>query len=243
MPGVGGAGIGRRLGLQQQPLLAQHFKKPVPPQRHSLLYPNPFEHKVQLARAQAWLNFPLFHHQRHHQAPVHLPALPGVAAGIIILAGDAQLAADSADGNAQAFPFQLYGFMPGWPAAFFLNSATSVIPARWQASRVYARSKAASMFASAKALSNCRTRALRRFSSFISSGLSTRVTFPRLPLPYLRTHLETVIEPLMPYFMETASKASPPASSSRTTSILKASLYRTSSRLACLILFMPDNLF
>src|ERR1035441_2283939 len=47
----------------------------------------------------------------------------------------------------------------------------------------------------------------------------------------------------MPYFREMASKAIPPSSSSRTTSILKASLYRISSRLPCFFVFIPDNLF
>ncbi len=46
--------------------------------------------------------------------------------------------------------------MPGIPPAF-LNSVTSVIPARRQARRVYVCSRAAeSMFASASAPSNCR---------------------------------------------------------------------------------------
>src|SRR5664280_566860 len=47
----------------------------------------------------------------------------------------------------------------------------------------------------------------------------------------------------MPYFREMASKAIPPSSSSRTTSTLKASLYRISSRLPCVFVFIPDNLF
>src|ERR1035438_9879409 len=77
----------------------------------------------------------------------------------------------------------------------------------------------------------------------ISPGLSTRITFPLVPLPYCRTQRDTVPLPLMPYFREMASKASPPNSNSRTTSILKASLYRISSRLPCVFVFMPDNLF
>src|ERR1035438_6303981 len=98
------------------------------------------------------------------------------------------------------------------------------------------------MFASASALSNCLTRALRRLSSLISPGLSTRITFPLVPLPYCRTHRDTVPLPLMPYFRGMASKAISPSSSSRTTSRLKASLYRISPRLPCFIVFMPDNL-
>src|SRR5579872_2767893 len=241
--GVGRAGIFRRFGLQQQAPPAQHLKKTVPPQPHSLPGQGPLEHEMQLARPQARLDFPFFHHQRNHQAPIHLPQLPGLPARVIILTADPQPAAHRADVDSKTLPFKLYGLMPGWPPAFFLNASTSVIPARRHARRVYARSSAASMFASASALSNFRTRSVKRLSSFISPGFSTRITFPLVPLPYWRTHLETVIAPLIPYFIETASKASPPASSSRTTSILKASLYRISTRLWLVLVVIPDNLF
>src|ERR1017187_1110802 len=240
--GVGCAGILRRLGLQQQTLLAQHLQKPVPPQPHPFLGQLPFEHKVQLARAQARLELPFRHHQRRHQLGIHLPTLPRLAPGVIILTGDPHLAANRTDRYPKTPAFQLYGLMPGWPAAFFLNPATSVIPARRQARRVYARSNAESMFASARALFNCLTLALSRLSSLISPGLSTRITFPLVPLPYCRTQRDTVPLPLMPYFMEMSSNAIPPISSSRTTSILRASLYRISSRLPCFFVFMPDNL-
>src|ERR1017187_4512770 len=208
--GVSCAGILRRLGLQQQTLLAQHLQKPVPPQPHPFLGQLPFEHKVQLARAQARLELPFRHHQRRHQLGIHLPTLPRFAPGVIILTGDPHLAAHRADRYPKTLAFQLYGFMPGWPAAFFLNPATSAIPARRQAKRVYARSNAASMFASARALSNCLTLALSRLSSLISPGLSTRITFPLVPLPYCRTHRDTVPLPLMPYFMAMSSNAKGP---------------------------------
>src|SRR3954466_1543829 len=99
------------------------------------------------------------------------------------------------------------------------------------------------MFASARALSNCRTRSVRRLSSFISPGFSTRITFPLVPLPYLRTQLPTVIAPLIPYFLEAAVNVRHPSSSSRTTSILKASLYRISSRIPYVFVLILDNLF
>ena len=99
------------------------------------------------------------------------------------------------------------------------------------------------MLASAKALSNNLTLSVRRLSSFISPGFSTRVTFPRLPLPYLRTQCATVIDPLMPYFIAITVKVRPPSSSSRTTSRLKASLYRISCRIPYVFVLMPDNLF
>src|ERR1035437_6995799 len=241
--GVGRAGIFRGLGRQEQALLAQHLDEPVPPQHHPRLGQGPFEHKMQLARPQARLELPFRNHQRLYQLGIHLPTLPRLAPGVIVLSRNPHLPANRADRYPRMLAFQLYGFMPGWPAAFFLNPATSTIPARLQARRVYARSKAPSMFASARALSNCLTRALRRFSSLISPGLSTRITFPLVPLPYCRTQRDTVSLPLMPYFREMASKAIPPISSSRTTSILKASLYRISSRLPCVFVFMPDNLF
>src|ERR1017187_9032267 len=241
--GIGRAGILRRLGLQQQPLLAQHLQEPVPPQPYPFLDQYPFEHKVQLARTEPRLDLPFLDHQRHHQLGIHPPTLPRLAPGVIILSGDPPRAAHRANLYPKTPAFQLYGFMPGWPTAFFLNPATSAIPARLQARRVYSPSTAPSMFASARALSNCLTRALSRLSSLISPGLSTRITFPQVPLPYCRTHRDTVSLPLMPYFMAMPSKAIPPSSSSRTTSILKASLYRISTRLPCFFIVMPDNLF
>src|SRR6266568_5913226 len=133
---------------------------------------------MQLARAQTRLELSFGHHQRHHQGRLHLPALPRLAPGVVVLTGNPHLAAYPTDRYPKAIALKRYGFMSGCPSAFFLNSATSVMPARRQARRVYARSKAESMFASAKALSNCRTRALSRFSSLISPGFSTRITFP-----------------------------------------------------------------
>lgn len=64
-----------------------------------------------------------------------------------------------------------------------------------------------------------------------------------MPLPYFRTHLGTVAALRMPYLPATALNASPPASTSCTTLILNASLYRISSRIPVDLFVMPDNLF
>src|SRR5687767_7366795 len=82
------------------------------------------------------------------------------------------------------------------------------------------------MFASAKALSNCLTRSLSCFNSLTSFGLSTRITFPLVPLPYLSTHLRTVSDPLIPYLRWICVKGKSFSSTWRTASILNASLYR-----------------
>ena len=120
--------------------------------------------------------------------------------------------------------------MGGFPSTFFLKASTSVIPARRQAIRANALSNDSSTFASARAVSSARTR-LRNFSaSFCASGVSTRITFPRLPLPYCRTHRCTVAAPRIPYFSRIAPKLSPPCSNSATTLSLKLLLYLTSSR-------------
>ncbi len=133
--GIGRAGIRRRLGFQQQVLGPQDLHKPVPPQAHPLLVQQAFEHKMQLPGPQARLHLPFLQHQRHHQLGLHHAALP-LAPRVIILPGDPHPAAHPADAHPKLPAFQLYGFMPGGPAAFFLNSATSAIPARRHAIRV-----------------------------------------------------------------------------------------------------------
>src|SRR3954469_22305038 len=82
------------------------------------------------------------------------------------------------------------------------------------------------MFASASSRSKRLTRSLSFFFSSISSGVSTRIIFPLLPLPYLRTHPFTVPAHRTPYFRRTSSKVSSPPSSSATSCNLNASLYR-----------------
>jgi hypothetical protein len=74
---------------------------------------------VQLARAQARLDLPFLHHQRHHLLGIHPATLPRLAPGVIILTRNPYLAANRADRYPKTPTFQLYGFMPGWPAAFF----------------------------------------------------------------------------------------------------------------------------
>ena len=58
-------------------------------------------------------------HQRHHQLGIHLVPLPRFAPGVIVLTGDPHLAANRAVRYPKTPAFQLYGFMPGRPAAFF----------------------------------------------------------------------------------------------------------------------------
>src|SRR5580693_6528505 len=118
---------------------AQHLEKTIPPHLYTLFGQKPLQQKVQLARAQARLDLPFLDHQRSHQTAIHSPALPRLAASVIVLPGDPHLAANCADANSKAPAFQLYGLMSGCPAAFFLNPSTSVMPARLQARRVYAR--------------------------------------------------------------------------------------------------------
>ncbi len=82
-----------------------------------------FEHKMQLSRkpqARLHLSFP-FQHQRHHQLRhFHHAALPRLASRVIILPGDPHPAGTPpADAHPKLPAFQLYGFMPGGPAAFF----------------------------------------------------------------------------------------------------------------------------
>src|SRR3974377_947407 len=99
------------------------------------------------------------------------------------------------------------------------------------------------MLASANALSKRRTRSFNRFNSFISSGRSPRILLPRLPLPYLRTQDGTVSHPRMPYFRRTCSQGRSSCSSSRTTAILKASLYRRPLFSPARFAIRGDNLF
>jgi hypothetical protein len=55
------------LGSNKQALLAQHLQEPVPPQKHAFLDQYPFEHEVQLARAEPRLDLPFLDHQRHQE--------------------------------------------------------------------------------------------------------------------------------------------------------------------------------
>src|SRR5262245_10654612 len=130
---------------------------------------------VELARAQPGLLAPFSFHQTRQQFTVDLPPLPLFAPGIKVLTAHANTPTHRPHLEP---PLQLYGFVRTPPAAFFLNSATSS-PPRSQASSVYARSKAASMLASANNFSSARTRWRSRLSSLISSGFSTRTLLPR----------------------------------------------------------------
>src|ERR1022692_3599357 len=82
------------------------------------------------------------------------------------------------------------------------------------------------MWASARASLAWRNCVRSRIVSALSSAFSTRITFPYRPLPNCRTHRITVPQPLTPYFRCTAKAQPWPLSTSLTTCILKASLYR-----------------
>ncbi len=134
--GIGRAGIFRRPGFQQQVFGPQHFHKPVPPQAHPFLVQHAFEHKMQLPGPRRGCTFLSSSTSATTRLGLHHAALPRLASRVIILPGDPHPAAHPADAHPKLPAFQLYGFMPGGPAAFFLNSATSAIPARRHAIRV-----------------------------------------------------------------------------------------------------------
>src|SRR5204863_3886885 len=129
------------------------------------------------------------------------------------------------------------------PALFLLASSTSLMPDRSQAICTYALSSASSMFASANAVSNRLTLSFSLFNSLISCGVSTRITFPRLPLPYFCTHPLTVPLPLTPYFRRTSSAVRPSRSTSLTIWSLNASLYRIAGRITRFLRISGVNLF
>src|SRR6516162_9543442 len=166
---LGGAGILRRQALQQELAFPELLKHPVPPDSHSDLLQFALEQVMELARAQARLQAPLPCHQSGHQLPVYLPAPPLPPPSIVVLPTHPQLLTYPANAHSGQLPVLLYGLLSGCPAAFFLNSATSWIPARSHARRVYCRSRAKSRFASANAASRRLTRSLSRFNSLTSS--------------------------------------------------------------------------
>src|SRR6185503_2570459 len=203
--------LGRRRPLrtpprQQQLVLAQHFKKSIPAQLYlRLRQPLPQQHP-HLARPQPWLQTALLLDQSRHKLSIHRPSFSQLAPRVIVLPRHSQPTAHPADAYPDGQPLQrFYRSMGGSPPTFFLNSATSLIPARSQAMRVNCRSSARSMLASANARSSARTRRFNCSVSLISSGVSTRILLPQLPLPYLRTQLGTVAAPLIPYLCRTRS--------------------------------------
>src|SRR5436190_1387080 len=107
---------------------------------------------------------PLPPDQLTHQSTVHPTTLPLVMPRVKVLPREANLPAESAHVDSKIFPALLYRPLRRFPPAFFLNAARSLIPARSQAIATYARSSASSMFESARALSNCRTRCFKRFN-------------------------------------------------------------------------------
>src|SRR6185436_10639128 len=191
-----------------------------------------------------WLQTALLLDQSRHKLSIHRPSFSQLAPRVIVLPRHSQPTAHPADAYPDGQPLQrFYRSMGGSPPTFFLNSATSLIPARSQAMRVNCRSSARSMLASANARSSARTRRFNCSVSLISSGVSTRILLPQLPLPYLRTQLGTVAAPLIPYLCRTRSQATPSCSTSRTTCILKASLYRIPAFCLCCLAIRGDNLF
>src|ERR1041384_1172202 len=223
--GLRRARILRRQRRQQQIPFPQLLEQAVPADAHSGLLQFELEQVMEFARAQTRLQLALAFNQTRHQLPVHSPPLPLPPPCVLVLPAHPQLAAPPTDAPPGPIPGLLYRCVSSCPAAFFLNSATSSIPARSHARRVYWRSSARSMFVSATAASTRLTRSCSRFNSLISSGRSTRTLAPRVPLPYLRTQACTVQVPRIPYLRRACSKGKSRSSTSRTTIILNASLY------------------
>src|SRR5580692_5135995 len=170
--------IGCSYRLEQQIPLPQLLKQPVPPKHYPSLGQLSLQPMLQLPSAQSRLVLAFPHYQCRHQLPIRLSPLSLSSPRIVVLSRHPKLRAGPLDVDPGQFPGLSYGPVGGCPPAFFLNSATSLIPARSHASRVYSRSNAKSKLASASAASNRRMRARNCFTSLISSGFSTRITFP-----------------------------------------------------------------
>ncbi len=84
---------------QQQVLLAQHLKKPVPPQPHPRLGQRRPQQHPQLAAPQPGLQMPLRSHQPTHQLAIHGPPPPLLTPGVIVLPRHPQLVTDTADAH------------------------------------------------------------------------------------------------------------------------------------------------
>src|SRR5205085_6134324 len=181
-----------RQAPHQQILRSQQSKKTIAPQFHTRLLQGRLQDVPQLARPQARLTKPLCSHQPQDQLRIHLLPLALATPRIIILPAHSHLLTQPTHGDSPQRAILPYGLMSGWPSAFFLNSSTSAIPARWQARRVYARSKAKSKLLSASAPSKRRTRFFNRANSLISPGFSTRTTFTLVLLPYLPVQVANV---------------------------------------------------
>jgi len=130
-----------------------------------------------------------------------------------------------------------------FPPAFFLNSSMSFMPARSQASRMHARSSASSICASASALSKTLDPPLHLFPFVDFFWFFHAYDLSCVSVAVVRAHLATVLGPLIPYFFLSFSKGIPPSSNSRTTVILKNSLYLVADFLTSFCCLISDNLF
>src|SRR5580765_240058 len=185
----------RWLSLHQQPHFAQFFKEPIPAHLDSGRLQFQVNHVIELSHPQTRLLPSFRSHQFQHQFHIHgLPA-PSRSARIVILGRHVRPFADP-----RHFELRVGRDRPVRrpPACFFLN------PSRlWfissQATARNARSNASSICVSARA-SLTRRSSLRSWAaSFTSSAFSTRINLPYLPLPNCRTHLITVLPPLILY--------------------------------------------
>src|SRR5262249_22952148 len=155
--------LGRRRPLrtpwrQEQIVLAQHLEKSIPAQLYPCLSQRLPQQYPHLARSQPGLQTALLLDQSRHKLSIYRPSLSLLAPRVIVLPRHSQPTAHATDAY-PGQPFQrFYRSVGGSPPTFFLNSATSLIPARSQAMRVNCRSSARSMFASANARSSARTR-------------------------------------------------------------------------------------
>src|SRR5436190_20200245 len=187
-----GSGPLRWLSFHQQPHFGQFGKESV----SAHLYPGRLQFRsnqvIELSHPQPRLLRPFGPHQLQHQFHVHFLPATNRSARVIILRSHVR---QYTQPNYFEPGVLLDREMRRRPACFFLK-ASALCPICSQATAKYAFSSANSMHVSAKASLARRNSDRSRAAWVISSGFSTRITLPYLPLPNCRTHRFTVPLPV-----------------------------------------------
>ncbi len=128
---IGRAGIFRGLGSNSRSLAPATLPQTGPAPSSPLPGQcTPLSDKMQLQAPGAAALAPFLQHQRHHQLGLHHAALLRLASRVIILPGDPHPVAHPADAHPQTSGLPTLRLRCSAASGFFLNSATSAIPAR-----------------------------------------------------------------------------------------------------------------